>query len=238
MASHHVYPDRGRKRLWNVGFIAFAADRRRGVVLTIILENYAMHMRNAVLIVGMLIGSTTAKAQLVRRGLIYTTPRDSAHRSGKLAATLATPDASLFSLGTLFGVSHFTDNPSTYKIVNNVVQFDDERGHWQPGAYVLPSINLVGTPGRSISAIVPANLNTSGQSSVGVGLTIGFNLNSKHTAEVGVAGAAIWSDITRLTAQQQTSFNQGTPLPAGAATDFRSAKKPSFAFGIYILPLL
>ena len=196
-----------------------------------------MHARNALFVVGMVFASTVAQAQQVRKGLFYTTPRDSAHRGGRFAATLSTPDASFFSIGTLFGFSHFSDSPSTYKIVNNVVQFDDERGHWQPGTYALPSINLIGTPGHSLSAIVPASLST-GQSSVGVGLTYGFNLNAKHTAEVGIAAAAIWGDIVRLTAQQQTSFSQGTPLPAGASTDFRTAKRPSFAFGIYILPLL
>src|ERR1043166_3559451 len=50
---------------------------------------------------------------------------------------------SFFTIGTLFGISYSLDDASTYKLQNDIVVFDDERGRLRPGVFALPSIALV-----------------------------------------------------------------------------------------------
>jgi len=150
--------------------------------------------------------------------------------------------ASMFSIGTLFGLAYTPEEPSTYKIRDNVVVFDDERTKARPGTFMLPSLCLGGFRDRAISAIVPVNFNLAKQVDVGVGLSIGIQKggrqDQKKKAEIGFAVAAVWSDNVRLSEQQKKSFREGTALPASASTDFRTAKRPGVVFGIYLTPIL
>jgi hypothetical protein len=177
-----------------------------------------------------------AKKGNVRRGLFHTSKSDGV---GLRAAD--DPARSIFTLGTVFGVAISNDDPSTFKVVNNIVVYDDERTKARPATYALPSINLMGRPGKSFSLIVPVNL--SATVDLGLGASFGFNVfprgqDQKPTAEVGFAAVAVWSNTVRLTPQQQQSFTGATALPAGASTEFRTAKRPGWAFGIYLVPLL
>lgn len=204
----------------------------------------------ATLVVCLAASHVAAEEASVRRGLFRTdrpqrsfqnvSKNNSANTTANAAAD-DNDDYSMLSLGTMFGVTGAFDDPSTFKVQNDIVVFDDERGKWRPAVYALPSINLWGSPGRSLAAIVPVNLNTAAQVNLGVGLSYGFNTgpkgSGKKSVEIGAAAVMIWSDTVRLSQAQERSFLNGTALPTGTPTEFRTAKRPAIGIGIYLVPL-
>ena len=86
----------------------------------------------------------------------------------------------MFSVGTLFGLGYTPDNPSTYKVKDNVVVYDDERTKTRPGTFMLPSLCLGAFHDRSISAIVPVNFNLGTQVDLGLGLSVGIHKGGRQ----------------------------------------------------------
>lgn len=142
--------------------------------------------------------------------------------------------AGLFTIGTLFGAS-VGEDPSTYKIENNVVKYQRRSSSMELSVLALPSINVLGAPGKSLSAIVPIGAVPSGEWGAGLGFSGGFNI--RQSWELGVAAAVVRGTITELTAEQKTSLANRSPLPAGASTDLQQKPVMFFAFGLYVAPL-
>jgi hypothetical protein len=173
-----------------------------------------------------------------RRGLLGT------RRPVSREAGPAPVDHSFFTIGTMLGVTYAVDDQTTYHLVDGAVVVRERGDGFDrvlPAAYVLPSLALYGTPGGSLSAIVPLGLSPGGETAVGFGLSWGFNVlrrGRRAAAEVGISLLLVWTEATRLTAAQRASLEAGTPLPAGESSTFPSKRRPSFGLGIYIAPLL
>ena len=189
-----------------------------------------MRLLLVVLLVVLLVPSATSHAQAVtRRGLLHTGIAEGQYSDEQ-------EFGSMVSLGTMFGLSFTAHDPSTYKIDNSIVVFDEERQRLLPAVFALPSIALIGRPGRSLSAIVPVNLNTAGETNFGLGLSYGFNI--RKTAELGLSVVAVWSNHHELTPEQRRSLDNRTPLASDAITGIRTVRKPSLNVGIFLVPIL
>lgn len=188
-----------------------------------------------VVLLGLLFISSTAFSQGIRNGLFNSRSISKANPTSS-----ENENFSIFSLGTMFGVSYSLTDMTTYKVRDNIVVTDRTGTGLDrvlPSVYAFPSINLFGVPGKSLSMIVPVNLNPSADLALGLGLSYGFN-TFKETAEVGIALTAIWSDRFQLNDAQQNSFLNKTPLPSGESSEFSKYKTMSVGLGIYIIPLL
>lgn len=146
---------------------------------------------------------------------------------------------SMLSLGTMFGASYSLKDMTTYKVRDGIVVVNKKgtgSDRILPSVYAFPSITILGSPGKSLSTIVPVNLNPSSEFAVGFGFSYGFN-TFKNSAEIGVTAVAIWSDKYELNEAQLTSFKNQTPLPSGESSDFSKYKVISLGIGIYVAPL-
>jgi hypothetical protein len=196
--------------------------------------------RHALLIIG-LSGASNLAAQrdrVVVRQTLWdyvrgTTSARAAHLR-TLNTTTDVEESSPITVGTALGVTFYSDDPSTYKLANGIVVFDDERSKSQPSTYALPSVALFRVGPVPVSALVPFNI---GKDDVaGVGLAVG--VNAFKTSEVGIASFVVWQPVFRLTSAQQQSFANERALPTGASTELRQSKRPQLAVGVYITPEL
>lgn len=182
--------------------------------------------------------TTKSTAPIIRKGLFHTESVSQIKIESMEEET--EPDQySIFSFGVMLGVSYTLEERNFYKVQNGVVVVD-RMGKMSdrilPAFYALPSINLLGTSGRSLSAIVPLNYDPSANLSYGIGLSYGFN--TLKTAEVGLSLVAIWSDAYDLNEAQRTSLETNQPLPPNESSEFPKTKVISIGLGIYVLPFL
>jgi hypothetical protein len=179
-------------------------------------------------------GQNTTKTSppVVRKGLFYTASVLYGLDQAKAE------DYSMLSLGTMFGVSYLIEKQNIYKVQNGVVVIDRKEkmsDRIVPSVYAFPSLNLVGKPGKSLSMIVPVNINPSSDVAVGVGLSYGFN--TFKTVEVGLTAIAIWSEVTELNEAQKKSLETQQSLPPNEPSEFPKTRAISIGIGIYVLPL-
>jgi hypothetical protein len=176
------------------------------------------------------------------------------------AQTSPLKGSSIFTIGTMFGVSTPFFTPATYVVRDNKVLRTNPNlnasDYVLPAVFVLPSIGLYarrwwttysgGPPGTdhqqehafTLSAIVPAGL-TAGSSdgknlSVGLGVACGWTVPSG--AQVGLALAVIWQQAQSLDGDQQQSLQRDGVLATGASNTISTTLRPSAAIGLFLAP--
>ena len=154
-----------------------------------------------------------------------------------VSSTQANVD-SVLTIGTLFGATYALANPKTYKIRSGVV-VDDRVGNasdrFQPVALVFPSLGIYAGKGMTLAAIVPAGLTGGGDAAVGLGLS--FSKAVSKGAQVGLALAVVWVQVTSLDRDQEISYVNGTSLPSDASTTIGTTRKPILSIGVFMTPL-
>ncbi len=180
----------------------------------------------------MVLTNTLTYAQNYRNGIFSNRDRPAGDPNTKIS--------SLFTVGSMIGCTFALTDLTTYKVRNNIVVIDKigtTADKFNPAIYVFPSINLVGTAGNSLSAIVPININSIENYSAGIGLSYGFKIFNE-TTEAGIALTAIWSKKDILNYDQQLSLDNKSPLPKDVSLDFSKGNTVLIGLGIYIAPLL
>ena len=146
---------------------------------------------------------------------------------------------SVFTIGTMFGLTFPLHTPDVYKVRNDnvvVTEHTARAGDWVlPGVYILPSIGVWGRNGMTLSVVVPAGLNANKDYAIGFGPAFTWAVKSK--AAIGAALCVIWTSAQDLNDAQRTSLNTGAPLPPGEATTIGTSLQPSLGLGIFVAPL-
>ncbi|AUX41610.1 uncharacterized protein SOCE26_030310 [Sorangium cellulosum] len=90
--------------------------------------------------------------------------------------------------------------------------------------------------GRTISVILPAGLSLRSSDgkdvSIGIGASLGWSLTSG--SEVGIALAAVWSQVPYLSNEQKRYIGQA--LPDGVSDQIDTRLRPAAVLGLYLTP--
>jgi len=146
--------------------------------------------------------------------------------------------SSIFSIGTLAGMSFCFESFPKYLLRNDIVTLHYEgNGFFDRNSFittVLPSICIYSSDKLALSVIAPFNIGDNNSVNAGFGISIGSAITK--SIEVGFALVLIGVDNVYLTEEQKLSLKSGLPLDNYAIKDFSTHVVPALAFGVYLCP--